>query len=70
MDAFRACPEDPPARIRTLPPSVFLPMNSIPRTLPIDLLVRTVQGRNLQGDTLAQNLEPGPTLLVFLRHFG
>ena len=35
-----------------------------------ELLDRPVQGRNLAGSTLAENLEPRPTLLVFLRHFG
>ena len=45
-------------------------MHTTTGSLSTDLLARIVRGRNLQGDTLAQNLAPGPTLVVFLRHFG
>lgn len=39
-------------------------------TLPPDLLARPLHGRHLTGPTLADNLAGGPTLVVFLRHFG
>ena len=35
-----------------------------------DLLERPVRGRHLRGDTFGEALGAGPTLLVFLRHFG
>lgn len=35
-----------------------------------DLLATTVVGRNLTGATLGDQLAGGPTLVVFLRHFG
>ncbi len=40
------------------------------RPLAADLLEQIVYGRNLRGDTLGEQLGSGPTLLVFLRHFG
>lgn len=41
-------------------------------TLNIDSEIwqQPVQGVNLQPGTLADQLQPGPNLLVFLRHFG
>ena len=44
-------------------------MNTTLRTLDPALLARPVEGRNLTGATLGENLD-GTTLLVFLRHFG
>ena len=38
--------------------------------LPDAVLRRPVLGRNLRPGTLADQLGPEPTLLVFLRHFG
>jgi len=35
--------------------------------LPLD---QDVSGRNLAPGSLAAQLQPSPTLLVFLRHFG
>lgn len=35
-----------------------------------DIGKEVVAGRNLAGLTLAAVLQPGPTLLVFLRHLG
>jgi hypothetical protein len=35
-----------------------------------EILETPVKGMNLVGQTLAHQLESGPTLLVFLRHFG
>ena len=35
-----------------------------------ETLKRTIEGRNLTGDTLAEEVGAAPTLLVFLRHFG
>lgn len=43
---------------------------SHPSSLPATLLDRPVTGHRLRGDTLGENLSHGPTLLVFLRHFG
>lgn len=40
------------------------------RSLSPSLLSRTLRGRHLAGPSLADNLAGGPTLLVFLRHFG
>lgn len=40
------------------------------KPLAAKVLERRVEGRNLSGATLAENLGPAPTLLVFLRHFG
>jgi hypothetical protein len=34
------------------------------------LLQHPTRGTNLSGATLGENLEPGPTLVAFLRHFG
>jgi hypothetical protein len=41
-----------------------------PNALPAGVLDRPVEGTNLQPGTLADQLGPGDTLLVFLRHFG
>lgn len=38
--------------------------------LPTDLLQRPVEGYHLPAATLGELLDPGPTVLVFLRHFG
>lgn len=38
--------------------------------LDADLLARSVAGRHLADGPLAAQLRPGPTLLLFLRHFG
>ncbi len=35
-----------------------------------ELLATAVDGRNLVGPTLRDNLAEGPRLVVFLRHFG
>ena len=35
-----------------------------------DTLALRVSGQNLIGGTLREQLADGPTLLVFLRHFG
>ena len=39
-------------------------------SFPPSLLSRALRGRHLAGPTLADNLAGGPTLIVFLRHFG
>jgi hypothetical protein len=46
-----------------------MPQASSPR-LPTGVLAQPVSGRNLLGESLGDALRPGPTLLVFLRHFG
>jgi hypothetical protein len=38
--------------------------------IPAKVLQTPVQGRSLQGATLADVLGESPTLLVFLRHLG
>ena len=40
-----------------------------PRISP-ELLATAVDGRNLVGSTLRENLADGARLVVFLRHFG
>ena len=42
------------------------------KTLTIDADVRAlpIEGRNLQGATLGEELGEEPTILAFLRHFG
>ena len=44
-------------------------MNS-PTPIPPELLELRVEGRQLAGPRLADNLDPGARLLVFLRHLG
>lgn len=48
--------------------------NDAPSTTPFPLddalLARPVEGRHLAPGPLAAQLRPGPTLLLFLRHFG
>ena len=41
-----------------------------PRQIPTEVLARPVRGTNLKHATLGECLGQGPTLLVFLRHFG
>ena len=46
-------------------------MDSAVRTpLPASVLDCPTSGRSLLPGTLGDQLRPGPTLLVFLRHFG
>lgn len=40
------------------------------QTLSQDLLATPVTGRHLTGATFGDQLTGGPTLVVFLRHFG
>jgi hypothetical protein len=40
------------------------------RSLPRQILDSPVRGRNLASGPFGAQLGPGPTLLVFLRHFG
>jgi hypothetical protein len=35
-----------------------------------DALGKTIEGRNLTGRTLSEEIGDAPTLLVFLRHLG
>lgn len=40
------------------------------RPLSHELLNAEIEGRNLEGGRLGDHLGEGPTLVVFLRHFG
>ena len=42
----------------------------IPKSIDPSTLDSPVAGRNLRGKTLRDQLGPGPTLLIFLRHLG
>ena len=42
----------------------------MPDTIPADILDAPVEGLNLQGGTVGDQLGDAPTLVVFLRHFG
>ena len=42
----------------------------MPDSIPTDILQSPVEGLNLRGPTLADQLGDRPALLVFLRHFG
>lgn len=44
--------------------------DATPTTIPADVLARAVEGLNLAPGTFGDQLSDGPTLLVFLRHFG
>lgn len=46
------------------------PIDATPVEVPASLLERPVSGLNLVPGTLADQLDPAGTLLVFLRHFG
>ena len=40
------------------------------RQIETHILEEAVEGRNLRGSTLSDELQGGPTVVVFLRHFG
>ena len=42
----------------------------LPHTIPAEVLARPIRGLNLSDTTLGEALGGGPTLVVFLRHFG
>jgi hypothetical protein len=46
------------------------PTHQVPWRLETAVLEREVVGANLRGRLLRDELQPGPTLLVFLRHLG
>jgi hypothetical protein len=45
-------------------------MNEALTEIPAAALDRAIQGSNLRGNTLRDELAVGPVLMSFLRHFG